>query len=99
MTEFVSSRGGQDDMLVLSRKIGQGLVIALSADISPDLTVSELFKDGPIVIEFAPHRGGKRTKIAIHAPKGLTISRCEKPISNARDNPHRHEQVDTELAE
>ncbi len=81
-------------MLVLSRKIGQGLVIAPSADISPDMTVSELFKDGPIAIEFAPHRGGKRTKIAICAPKGLTITRCECPISTARDNPLRYDQLD-----
>ena len=83
MSVFISGRG-QDGMLVLSRKIGQGLVIAPSPDIDPNTPVRELFKDGPIAIEFARHRGGKRMKMAICAPKGLTISRRERPISTAR---------------
>ena len=68
-------------MLTLIRQNGQRLVIGPSSDIDPDTTIRDLFKDGPITIVFQPHRGGRRTKLTIHAPQDLKILRFDAPIS------------------
>ena len=63
-------------MLVLTRRAGESIHIYPSADIPPDMTVAELFKDGPFEIHIRKINPGQ-VRISIKAPHELTILRNE----------------------
>ncbi len=63
-------------MLVLTRKEGESILIELSNDINPEMTVSKLFENGPIEIQYVK-QGDKKIKLGLIAPDELTILRSE----------------------
>ena len=63
-------------MLVLSRKKGQSLYIYPSPDINPDMTVAELFKDGPIKVRIV-EMSRNQVKVGIDASRDLKVLRDE----------------------
>lgn len=63
-------------MLVLTRRTGESIHIYPSADIPPDMTVAELFRDGPFEIHIRKINPGQ-VRISIKAPRELTILRHE----------------------
>jgi len=63
-------------MLSISRKENESLFIQLAKDVDPDMTVAELFKDGPIEIYVHDIRK-TQIKIGIQAPQELNIIREE----------------------
>lgn len=63
-------------MLVLTRRVGEGLRIRLAPGVSGTLTVEELFADGPIEVVVLGVRGNQ-VKIGIQADKRLVILREE----------------------
>ena len=60
-------------MLVLKRNMGQSLIITPLIDASPDMTVKDLFSNGPIVITVED----QSVQIGIEAPGELLIVRDE----------------------
>ena len=63
-------------MLILTRHVGEKITISPSIDIPPDMTVSELFADGPIEIMLVKMKGNQ-AGLGLAAPKNLTILRNE----------------------
>jgi len=63
-------------MLSLSRKENQSLFIMPNLDVNPNMTVAELFKDGPIEVYVHDFRKSQ-IKIGIDAPLELNIVRGE----------------------
>lgn len=63
-------------MLVLSRRVGEVLILRPRDEAVAALTIGELFADGPIVISVSAVRGS-RVKIAIEAPAALKVLRGE----------------------
>lgn len=63
-------------MLSLSRKENESLFIQLAKDVDQNMTVADLFKDGPIEINVSDIRK-TQVKIGIHAPLELNIVREE----------------------
>ena len=63
-------------MLSLTRHENESLFIQLSKDVNPNMTVADLFKDGPIEINVSDIRK-TQVKIGIHAPLELNIIREE----------------------
>lgn len=63
-------------MLVLTRQEGETILIYPEEGVDPDMTVGELFANGPIPIGIADIQG-KSIKIAIDAPLALEILRSE----------------------
>lgn len=63
-------------MLVLTRRTGEGIEIYPSGDIRPDMTVAELFRDGPLEIHINRINPGQ-VRISIKAPRELAILRAE----------------------
>jgi len=63
-------------MLSLSRKQNESLFIIPNLDVNPNMTVAELFKDGPIEIYVHDLRK-TQIKIGIQAPQELNIVRGE----------------------
>ena len=63
-------------MLTLTRKPNQGFIIDLDSEANPNMTVAELFRDGPIdvVIQAAV---GQKISVGIDAPAELKILRDE----------------------
>ena len=57
-------------MLSVTRKPGQNILVFPSPDIDPDMTVSELFKDGPIRIRSRKAQG-MQLRITVDAPREL----------------------------
>ena len=63
-------------MLSLVRHENESLFIQLAKDVDPNMTVAELFKDGPIEIYVHDLRK-TQIKIGIQAPQELNIVREE----------------------
>ncbi len=63
-------------MLTLSRQEGESLFIDLEDSVDPNMTVGELFADGPIEILVSTIKRGS-VKIGIDAPKELNVARNE----------------------
>lgn len=63
-------------MLVLTRRVGESVLIYPSDEISPDTLVSELFASGPIQLTLT-RINGNQARIGIVAPDELIIAREE----------------------
>ena len=63
-------------MLVLSRRIGESILIYPSDELDPDTPISALFKDGPIQLTLT-RVSGNQARLGIAAPNSLTIARAE----------------------
>lgn len=63
-------------MLVLDRKSGESVLIFPDDKINPDMTVKELFSQGPISISVKYKETGT-VKLAINAPGTIKILRKE----------------------
>jgi len=63
-------------MLSLTRHENESLFIQLAKDVDPNMTVVELFKDGPIEVYVHDLRK-TQIKIGIQAPQELNIVRAE----------------------
>jgi sRNA-binding carbon storage regulator CsrA len=61
-------------MLVLSRRADESIVITVAEGTDPQLTLQELFANGPIQITLLGG-SGKRIKMGIEAPTQLAIRR------------------------
>lgn len=61
-------------MLVLSRRADESIVITVAEGADPQLTLQELFANGPIQITLLGGTG-KRVKMGIEAPSQLAIRR------------------------
>ena len=63
-------------MLVLTRRIGESIFIFPSDELSLDILISELFRDGLIQLTLT-RINGNQARIGIVAPATLTIAREE----------------------
>lgn len=63
-------------MLVLTRRVGEALLLLPSDDLDPDMTVAELFRDGPVVVRVEEVRRSQAA-IGIEAPKEFLVLREE----------------------
>ncbi|HED18044.1 MAG TPA: carbon storage regulator [Gammaproteobacteria bacterium] len=63
-------------MLVLTRRVGESILIFPSDELSPGTLVSALFGDGPIQVTLT-RTNGNQARIGIVAPAALTIAREE----------------------
>ena len=63
-------------MLILSRRQGEKLIVDLDETADPNLTVGELFADGPIEIAVLELRASQ-VRVGIAAPQELVILRAE----------------------
>ena len=63
-------------MLVLTRRDSESIHIRPDAALDPQMTVAELFADGPIVVHVVGIKG-RQAKIGIEAPPTLDIARSE----------------------
>ena len=61
-------------MLVLSRRSEESIVISPADDTSTELTLKDLFANGPIQITLLGGNG-RRVKMGIEAPEQLSIRR------------------------
>ena len=67
-------------MLVLSRRENESFLIYPSPDISPDMTVAELFEDGPIHVRLG-EISRTQAKIVIDASRALSVIRAELGVT------------------
>jgi len=63
-------------MLIVTRRPGESIFIDLSESIDPDMTVGELFADGPINITILGVKGNQ-VRVGTDASDRLTILREE----------------------
>jgi sRNA-binding carbon storage regulator CsrA len=63
-------------VLVFSRKENESIRIEPLEGVDPNLTLREVFAQGPIVLTLT-HIGPRRVRIVIEAPKALKIMRGE----------------------
>lgn len=63
-------------MLVLTRRIGESVFIFPSNELDPEMSISDLFRDGPIKITLT-RVNGNQSRLGIVAPGTLTIAREE----------------------
>ena len=63
-------------MLILTRRPGELFQIDLAESVDPNMTVSELFADGPIEVAVVSLKGNQ-VRIGIQASDRLTILREE----------------------
>ena len=63
-------------MLVLTRRVGESILVFPSDDIDPDTPVGELFGKGPIRITLT-RVSGNQARLGIVAPDTLAIAREE----------------------
>ncbi len=63
-------------MLILDRKSGESVLIFPDDQVNPDMTVKELFSQGPISISVKYKEAGT-VKLAIKAPGSIKILRKE----------------------
>ncbi len=61
-------------MLIVSRKDAESIVIRPGDDADPNMTLADLFRDGPIEITVYS-QGSKRVKMGVPAPEQLRIWR------------------------
>ncbi len=71
-------------MLVLTRRAGESIQIYPSENIDPNMTVAELFRDGPFEFHIRKINPGQ-VRISIQAPRELTILRNELEINSPAD--------------
>ena len=64
-------------MLVLGRETGQSLYINLADHVDPDMTVRDLFSDGPIIIGLSEVKSDHEAAIGIEASGAFKILREE----------------------
>jgi len=74
---------GEHSMLVVSRKENESIRIEPLEGIDPNLTLSELFAQGPITLTLA-HVGPRRVRLVIDAPRALKIMRGEVLVAGAQ---------------
>ncbi len=61
-------------MLIVSRRDAESILIRPGDDIDPNMTLADLFKNGPIEITIFSSNG-KRVKMGVQAPAQLSIWR------------------------
>ncbi len=61
-------------MLIVSRRDAESILIRPGDDIDPNMTLADLFKNGPIEITIFSSNG-KRVKMGVQAPRQLSIWR------------------------
>lgn len=65
-------------MLIVSRRDTESILIRPGDDIDPEMTLADLFSNGPIEITiFSPD--GHRVKMGVQAPRQLSIWRKDSP--------------------
>jgi sRNA-binding carbon storage regulator CsrA len=69
-------------MLVVSRRADEAIQIKLAEGVDGNLTLNDLFANGPIEITLLGGNG-RRIKMGIEAPPELCILRIDKPASAA----------------
>ena len=63
-------------MLILGARKNEEIVIRLSDDVDPNLTVAELFAAGPLkIVPMRTHGSTHFDRFGIEAPKTLSINR------------------------
>ena len=65
-------------MLIISRKDAESILIRPAEDVDPQMTLAELFRDGPIEITVFSATGN-RVKMGVQAPTELSIWRKDAP--------------------
>ncbi len=70
-------------MLILTRRVGQSLIIGPGAGLDPSMSVGELFRQGPIEVVVSS-MNGSRVKLSIVADRRLLILRDELCPGDAR---------------
>lgn len=68
-------------MLVLTRRPGEALLIRPDKNLDPSMTVTELFKDGPILVSIQDIKPNQ-VRIGIEASRAFAVVRDEL---NAKD--------------
>ncbi len=63
-------------MLILTRRPGESVFIDIAESVDPDMTVAELFADGPIEIVILGVKGNQ-VRVGTQASDRLTILRDE----------------------
>jgi sRNA-binding carbon storage regulator CsrA len=63
-------------MLVLTRKEGESILISLADNADPDMTLGELFANGPVEL-YIKNISGKQVGLSFKAPRELLILRNE----------------------
>lgn len=61
-------------MLIVSRRDAESILIRPGDDIDPQMTLADLFRNGPIEITVFS-TGGSRVKMGVQAPEQLSIWR------------------------
>ncbi len=76
ISQFEYTTQGEREMLTLTRKNDQSILITPAVDIDPDMTVVELFSESEIEIYFNKIRQGV-VSVSIQAPQELDLMRSE----------------------
>ncbi len=76
ISQFEYTTQGEREMLTLTRKNDQSILITPAVDIDPDMTVAELFSESEIEIYFNKIRQGV-VSVSIQAPQELDLMRSE----------------------
>jgi sRNA-binding carbon storage regulator CsrA len=63
-------------MLVLTRRVGESVLIFPADTLDPHMTVAQLFESGPIRLTLT-RVNGNQARVGIVAPESLTIAREE----------------------
>lgn len=63
-------------MLKLTRRAGESLIIRPSKSLDPDMTVGELFSNGPLTVTIM-RLHGHQIRIGVSAPDALNVIRSE----------------------
>ena len=63
-------------MLILTRRIGETLIIEPSSNVDLNMTLGELFAHGPLVVALLGTKGNQ-SRIGIDAPDALKVLRSE----------------------
>jgi len=69
-------------MLIISRKDAESILIRPTRDLDPQMTVAELFRNGPSEVTVFTATGG-RIKMGVQAPTELSIWRKDAPTTAA----------------
>ncbi len=74
----MDSFGGEQRVLVLSRKENESIRIEPVEGLDPSLTLREAFASGAIVVRLQ-HIGHRRVQLVIEAPPALKVMRSAAP--------------------